>query len=357
MLSKSFKFKLQFGIQKRLFSTNLEGKTMKIPFSKNQQIKNYKLLKKLKEKEKYDIQGKPQDLEDLGYRRFDHMLFNTGLTSRSLIDRFLKDNEVLIGIERMIQPDKIRRYVDPETVTVNGQKIPFLDPITVALWKQEGIMSYATTKAPRRAKDVIRLQNEGFEEIAHIYNTILPEEFEFRRPSFVELFPLDPDQSGLQIITQKPFIIKKASQTILPLKRTYIFELEDKLTGLEIDAFEFFKCDNNSIPIPKPIFEQISEKIGKITFFDSKPDNLREILLSIRHKPIYIQRVAFGGISILEGQKNINLHKESDWIVLSDKEERELTKELKHRKEWQERKLRMQHLMQVEHELKMKIVE
>jgi hypothetical protein len=154
------------------------------------------------------------------------------------------------------------------------------------------------------------------EEPGLFNNTNFPDTFAYRRPVFSNLVPLQKDMSGMTIFTQDELFFKRSVSVNHPLKRVYEFEVRDPLSGLEGDAITLMRSkikDSLKPYISPPIFEKISEKKGRLTIFDYRPDNIDAMLLALRHDPVSIKRVAMGEVK-LEGLKP------GQWRILTSSE-------------------------------------
>jgi 16S rRNA U516 pseudouridylate synthase RsuA-like enzyme len=169
---------------------------------------------------------------------------------------------------------------------------------------QTGRQKWNKSKAviPVDVETRVQLYKQPLEDFPSMY-TLLPETFPNRKPMLTLTLPLAPTASGLVLLTQYPDFQKMFTSVKSPLSRVYEVQLEDRLTGLEKEMFGMLRGEvKPSVKkiVDAPKFEIIDEglRLVRITLTDYKPDNIEQMLLSIRHVPTRVTRTAIGNLTL-----------------------------------------------------------
>jgi 16S rRNA U516 pseudouridylate synthase RsuA-like enzyme len=259
-------------------------------------------------------------------RRFDKLFAELGYCSRKRIRSFVERNEVTVNGKQITLPDKHfkpRTLVDPSEVLLNGEPLYMPYPLSIALYKppnmhcfpvykynrdlddtKSSISQNTTTQAltATNTEDKIELFRRPLDDFPSMFE-LLPETFPNRRPEMRVINPLTPTASGLVLLTQYDNFYKMFISVRTPLPRVYEVQVEDKLTGLEPEMFKMLRGEvkpSVKAIIDAPRFEIIDEgmRTVRITLSDYKPDNVEQMLLSIRHIPVRIKRISIGNLSL-----------------------------------------------------------
>ncbi|KAL0482719.1 RNA pseudouridine synthase [Acrasis kona] len=269
-------------------------------------------------------------------RRFQKLFYELGYCNRNGVGHLVRNNIITIDGKKIKTKDlKSIGRVDPDTVLVNGSPLMYQELVNIAFYKPE---NYRSDVIPLRTElfnedlgeefgnestddesdyyseeedenlptitveNRIDLYRKKVEEFPLMWE-LFPEQFPFRRPILSVATPLSHTASGLMILTQYKQFKNLLQSVRTPIKRVYEVEVEEKFTGLEPDMFQVLRGDvkrsvNRLLDPPK--FEIINETghMARITLNDYKPDNIEQMMLSIRHVPVKIHRTQIGNLSI-----------------------------------------------------------
>ncbi|KAL9650884.1 hypothetical protein ABK040_016822 [Willaertia magna] len=296
----------------------------------------------------------------------------------------------------------LRQLVSPQQLLINGNEVPKFESLMIAIDKPAGWMTHGlgtfynfehmmryhqkgkkgnyqlpsqmTSENGNEGFEIIDGEEEeyveyeeGEEEIEEYENEmedeseiptvtysifdILPKEYPFRRPMLHSILPLPDDISGLTILTQSYNTVKSFNSVRAPSKRVYRIQTRDRFTGLEEEALLHLrsgikKSVKKVINAPEFIVVDEKQNIAEITLYDYRPDNISQMLTSIRHEPLDIRRIGLGGLSLddFPELKQPEVDPDSGRIILSDKykywidlNEKQSTKLLSSKKEVVER--------------------
>lgn len=210
--------------------------------------------------------------------RIDRLLANRGYCARANVWQFLKQHNVLGGIERL---ERENERVVPHEVTIDGQK---LDPqrLVILCHKPVGLIC-----------------SHDVEEGPLIYD-LFPDRWRKRKPQLCTVGRLDKDTSGLLILTDDGQLLHRLVSPRYHVPRTYVVTTEGPLTGHEVELFAAgtMKFDDDPSPLLPAEMTVMGSHEAKLVLHEGRYHQVRRMFEATGNFVVELHRERFGDLTL-----------------------------------------------------------
>lgn len=210
--------------------------------------------------------------------RLDKLLSNLGYCSRSEVRGLIREGALLVNGEPPRAPDL---KVDPQQVTVDGEPLDPLPPLTLIMNKPSGYVCSKRENSP-------------------LVYELLPDRFQVRNPELVTVGRLDKETTGLLIITDDGALAHRITSPKHHVKKIYEAALSSPISDDAVAAFASgeLMLDGESEPC-LPAELQIRDPLHcTVTVTEGRYHQVRRMFAAVGSEVLSLHRSRVGELDL-----------------------------------------------------------
>jgi 16S rRNA pseudouridine516 synthase len=211
--------------------------------------------------------------------RLDCLLANRGYCFRSRTREFLRQCEVAVAGQRLLDPS---RRVDESAVTVDGQPV---DPprLWILLHKPLNTICSHSDAGP-------------------LIYALLPPRWLARKPQITSVGRLDRDTTGLLLLSDDGELVHRLTSPRQHVPRVYVAKLEKPLAGQEAALFASgtLILPEDDKPLLPATLEAIDAHTARLTLYEGRYHQVKRMFEAVGNSVTALHRESFGPLSLAD---------------------------------------------------------
>lgn len=210
--------------------------------------------------------------------RLDKLLSNLGYCSRREVRSLLREGRVQISKRVARAADE---HVEPSDVTVDGEALDPLPPLTLMLHKPAGLECSHAAAGPS------------------VYDC-LPERFRLRNPVLACVGRLDKDTTGLLLLTDDGALLHELTSPRRHVEKIYQVELRDDLTGTEGVLFERgdLMLEGETKPLLPARLNVCGPRQAELTLYEGRFHQVKRMFEACGNEVVKLHRQRVGNLEL-----------------------------------------------------------
>lgn len=207
--------------------------------------------------------------------RLDKFLANMGVGTRNEVKQSLKKGHVIVN-DNVIKSPKTQINPDEDIITVNGEKIIYIDKVYIMLNKPSGVVSATEDDKHQTVIDLIR---------------------EYKHLGIFPVGRLDKDTEGLLLVTNDGQFNHDLMSPNKHVPKTY--EVLSKYDVTESDIECFRKGIELSDGKVKPAqLEIIEKRQSRVTIYEGKYHQVKRMFHEIENEVLQLKRIKIANLEL-----------------------------------------------------------
>lgn len=229
--------------------------------------------------------------------RPERLLANLGYGTRKEAARLIRGGAVLLRGQPLTDPSKPIPRPAPEEMTVEGEPLDPLPPLTMILHKPAGFV--CSHRDPEGGTDVFDL---------------LPPRFRLRDPRLGIAGRLDKESTGMVLLTDDGQLLHRVTSPKRHLPKTYHVTLDRPLRGDEVEIFAsgtLVLRGEEERPLKPAELLVIGERTATVVLREGRYHQIRRMFAALGNHVVRLHRQSIGELAL-------GSLPEGEWRVLTE---------------------------------------